>query len=121
MFDESKRRRAMRPEVRVSRQALAVVQPINRQIGQWQAATIRLMALGRKARLTGRPTDDLRRETLVLSALVKEHEAALQARTQELPPAVANSGRIRDTRMALGSVSRGLEATLRTLAPLDRV
>lgn len=120
MFDESKRRRAMRPEVKVSRQALAVVQPINRQIGGWQVATARLMALGRKARVTGRPIDDLREQTLSLSAIVRQHEQALQAQTRDLPPAIANSGRIRDTRMALDSVARGLEATLRTLAPLDR-
>jgi hypothetical protein len=62
----------------------------------------------------------LRQETLTLSAAVREHEQALQACTAELPPAVANSGRIRDTRMALDSLARGLDTALSTLAPLDR-
>lgn len=120
MIDESKRRRAMRPEVKVSHQAMDVVRPINRKIGEWQSAVVRLSALGRKARVTGRPTDDLRQETLTLSALIQQHERDLQARTSELPPAVANSGRIRDTRMALESLVRGLDTALRNFTPLDQ-
>lgn len=121
MLDESKRRRAMRPEVKISRQAMTVVQPLNRQIGEWQAATVRLSALANKARLTGRSTLELRKETLQLSALVRQHEQELKDRTSELPLAVANSGRIRDTRMALDSLARGLDEALRNFAPADGI
>lgn len=116
MLDESKRQRAMRPEVKVSRQALGIVQPVNRRIGDWQATAARLIALGTRSRGVGGRTDKLRAETQALAALVKEEMRDFEERTRSLPTAVANSSRILDTGRALSSVSRGLEEALRSLS-----
>src|SRR3569623_881545 len=115
MLDESKRQRAMRPEVKVSRQALGVVQPVNRRISDWQATAARLIALGRRAHETGRPGDRVRAETEALSALVKAEAEELRERTRDLPAAIADRSRILDTPRALSSIARGLEEALQYL------
>jgi hypothetical protein len=112
MLDESKRQRAMRPEVRISRQALGIVQPINRQIGAWQSHAARLIALGRRLRVKGGSAEGLRAATEELSARVKAEENGLRERVRELPAAVASSTRISDTSRALRSISRGLDEAL---------
>jgi hypothetical protein len=118
MLDESKRQRAMRPEVRISRQALGIVQPINRQIGAWQSHAARLIALGRRRHVKGGSAEGLRAATEELSARVKAEENMLRAQMRELPAAVANSSRISDTSRALHSISRGLDEAL-SLFPVE--
>jgi hypothetical protein len=112
MLDESHRQRAMRPEVRISREALQVVQPINRRIGEWQARAAHLAALGQRAALTGCVYPHLRDDAETLKAAVGKEVQALAQVAQELPPAVAHSNRIEDTQRALAGIAACIERTL---------
>ena len=120
MLDHSKRRRAMRPEVRVSRQALAVVHNLNGRIGDWQARVARLTALGLHLGARGAAVSDVLAEAQNLAAVVEAERLALQYQIGELPAAVAASSRILDTDRALQGILNGLEALATTLTPRTR-
>src|SRR4051794_16665148 len=111
MFDESKRQRAMRPEVGVSRQALGVVSPVNQRLGEWQSSAALLVALSRR-RYLPEARQKVREEVRQLSAAVQAEQRALAERAKVLPPSVASSGRILDTRRALDSLGQTLETVL---------
>lgn len=116
MLDESKRQRAMRNEVRISRQAMDLVQPINERIDSWQRSAARLVALGRRARIHGVRDESLRAETERLLEAVAAEMGRLRDQMRELPEAVATNGRLLDTQRALVSVAGELD---RALALLD--
>ena len=115
MFDESKRQRAMRPEVKISREALRVVQPINRRIGTWQTTIVRLGALGRRPQAADTYREKIRAEAEALAAEVKTEAAVFQEALQSLPDAVAKSSRLADTCKALSSLMSGIEGVLTDL------
>jgi len=117
MLDESKRQRAMRNEVRISRQAMSFVRPINERIDSWQRSAARLVALGRRARIHGARDDSLRVETERLYEAVAAEMGRLRDQMRELPEAVATNGRLLDTQRALASIAGELD---RALALLDR-
>jgi hypothetical protein len=115
MLDESRRQRAMRPEVAISRRALSVVQPINRRIGTWQVRAAHLAAIGRRAAATGRSTADVREEAESIFDMVKAEIDTLAEYQRDLPPAIAQSSRMVDTNRALQRFAEGLEAVLHEL------
>jgi uncharacterized small protein (DUF1192 family) len=109
MFDESKRQRAMRVEVGVSKQALGIVKPINERIANWQSSAALLKALSYRG--TG-STDRIRRELGMLSSLIHAERQAFAEQARHLPERVATSGRILDTNRALQSLEQTLDAAL---------
>ena len=115
MLDESRRQRAMRPEVAISRRALSVVQPINQRIGTWQVRAAHLAAIGRRAAATGRSTTEVREEAATIFDMVKAEIDTLAEYQRELPPAIAHSSRMVDTHRALRRFAEGLEAVLHEL------
>jgi capsule polysaccharide export protein KpsE/RkpR len=116
MFDESKRRRAMRPAVRQSREAMSVVASINDRIGGWQTTIARLSALSRKARLDGRPCELLRAEAEALRSEIRLETSKLSAERRGLPERIANHTRVVDTDRALATIESGLDSVLAQLA-----
>lgn len=119
-FDEQHRQRAMRLEVKITRQAMKVVLPTNQQIGPWQARAAHLLALAEKLKATGRHDPSIIDEAQALLEAVAAHRRELDQEVQELPPDVAGSTRFDDTARALQSVASVLERTLATAGPGKR-
>jgi hypothetical protein len=114
MFDESKRQRAMRLEVGVSRQASGIVKPINERIAAWQSSAALLTALNRRLHRSGTQSH-VRQEVETLASLVRAERQALAACARDLPSPLAASSRILDTKRALAN----LEATLGAMLAQD--
>ena len=109
---ERHRQRAMRLEVKISRQAMKVVLPTNQQIGPWQARAAHLLVLAEKQKATGRHNPSLADEAQTLLEVVEKHRRGLSDEMQTLPSDVAGSTRFDDTARALQSVAVVLERTL---------
>ena len=109
------RKRAMRAEVKITRQALKVVLPINSQIGAWQAATVRLNAMASRIVASGRYNPAVIEETETLARQIAAQKEALTREINDLPPDIAQSGRLLDTARALRTIGEGLERTLALL------
>ncbi|MGV3650588.1 MAG: hypothetical protein ACO1OK_04135 [Devosia sp.] len=109
MTEATSRKRAMRDEVRVTRQALRLVLPINRQIGAWQAAAVRLTAIATRTVASGRYNPGLEEEIETLARSVAYQKAVLEAEVAGLPDDVARSGRLLDTARALSTTMSSIE------------
>ncbi|SFZ85809.1 hypothetical protein SAMN02983003_2981 [Devosia enhydra] len=120
MTEATPRKRAMRDEVRVTRQALRLVLPINRQIGAWQAAAVRLTAIASRTAASGRYNPGIEEEIETLAQNVAHQQSLLAAEMASLPEDVAGSGRLLDTARALNTTMVSIEkarAVLRQARP----
>jgi hypothetical protein len=117
MLDEAKRRRAMRPEVRTTREALALVRPMYREINFWHTRTAHLIAMaqtmhGRKVRKS-----DFLEEAKALSQQVDRTRLAFRLQMAALPSSVASCSRIVDVKRSLDSISAGLDRAVGLFQP----
>jgi hypothetical protein len=119
MLDESQRRRAMRRDMKIARQAQKVVMPINRHIAKWQTSTVRLIAFAERLRATGQTNPAIIAEAEELSRTVTSHLDELQEKSRDLPPEVATCSWIQDTNRALKSVLSNINR-VRTLMQVER-
>lgn len=113
--NEDGRRRAMRVDVRIAKQAMRVVTPTNQQIGPWQARAAHLLAMAEKLRASGRNDPAVGAEAEALLKTVELHRRGLVDEVGQLPADVAASTRLEDTARALQSVSKVLRQTLAVL------
>jgi hypothetical protein len=113
--DPEQRQRAMRVDIRISKQAMKVVLPTNQQIGPWQSRAAHILALAEKLRATGRHDPRLADEAEALLGSVNAHQAHLIDAIRNLPSEVAGSTRLQDTHRALCSVATVLENALKLL------
>ena len=113
--EEGPRQRAMRVDVRISREAMQAVLPANQQIGPWQARAAHLLALAEKLRSSGRTHPALAEEAQAMLCAVERQQHELDSKRQELPSDVAASSRLEDTGRALSSVETVLRKTLAAL------
>ena len=109
MTEATPRKRAMRDEVRVTRQALRLVLPINRQIGAWQAQAVRLTAIATRSVASGRYNPSIAEEIETLALSVAHQKDLLEAEIASLPDEVARSGRLLDTARALSTTMASIE------------
>jgi hypothetical protein len=119
MLDESQRRRAMRRDMKIARQAQKVVMPINRQIAAWQTNTVRLIAFAEKLRMTGGTNPAIISEAEELWRTVNAHLDDLAEKSRELPPEVVSCSWMQDTNRALRSVLANL-SRVRSLMQAER-
>lgn len=111
------RQRAMRVDVKISRQAMKVVLPTNQQIGPWQARAAHLLVIAEKLTANGRYDHKIADEAQTLLEAVETHQQELSETLENLPADVAGSTRLDDTARALQSVASVLERTLALIAP----
>jgi hypothetical protein len=104
MLEESQRRRAMRRDMKIARQAQKIASPINRQISALQSNTVRLIAFAEKLRSTGQNNPAVIAEAEELTRTVTAHLEELREKTRDLPPEVASCSWLQDTNRALTSV-----------------
>jgi hypothetical protein len=109
------RLRAMRAEVQIIHQAMAVALPTNQQIGPWQRQAARLLALAEKQRVTGADTSDVANEAVALLREIDTHRKSLLRDVSRLPDKVAENSRLEDTERALQSVAAVLIKALGVL------
>jgi hypothetical protein len=115
MTEELGRKRAMRAEVRITRQALKVALPINRQIGSWQASAVRLLAMAQRLAASGRYNPSIVEEAETLATLVASQSEALKREMNALPTEISGSTRLLDTARALKSIGDGLDRALKLM------
>ncbi|MDB5507460.1 MAG: hypothetical protein JWR75_2098 [Devosia sp.] len=102
--------RAERVDAALTREALKVVLPINRQLGPWQIKAARLLAHGTRLNRTGRNEPRLMAEAEQLAEHVEAQRRRLITELNALPPEFARHGRFQDTLKALNSISEGVRA-----------
>lgn len=114
------RQRAMRVDVKISRQAMKVVLPTNQEIGPWQRRAAWLLALAERRHTAGGRDSNIAEEAAALLAEVEARRQHLESAVQSLPDDVAASTRLEDTARALDSVAAVLTKTLELCAARRR-
>jgi hypothetical protein len=112
-IDVPKRRQAS-PDAVAGREASLLVRQLNRQLGQWQASSVKLHAIASRRKDSG-PDEAVTAEALTLLKLVRSETEKFEALIAEQPPMVAEHGRIQDTRRSFEMVTERLVAALRML------
>jgi hypothetical protein len=97
------------------REAAALVGELNRQLGLWQASSVKLQTMAERAKSAGRAGSDVASEIRTLFAAVTAEARRFDARLAAQPPEVAEHGRIRDTRRSFEMISGRLRQSLRLL------
>lgn len=118
MTDDSSelpRRRKSSPDVLVAREAAALVRDLNRQLGQWQASSVKLHTMAERLTATGRADPALIEEAHTLFRVIATEAQRFEELLPDQPPAVATHGRINDTRQSLEMIADRLRASLKLL------
>jgi hypothetical protein len=118
MLDEnqdSPRRRQPSAEATAGREALMLVRQLNRQLGLWQAASVKLQTMAERLRATGRNDATVEEETRTLMAAVLAAAERFEEMLSGQRAAVAQHGRIKDTRRSFEMVTERLRGSLRLL------
>jgi hypothetical protein len=107
------RRRTVREDVRRGRVAVAAVRPFNLQIGQWQAAVVRLIGSGEWRRAHGRLDGEFAAEVAALRLAIETGRRQFVGELEVLSPEMQKHGRVEDTLKALETVLAGLDRAAR--------
>ena len=97
------------------RQATALVRDLNRQLGLWQASSVKLYAMAERARTAGREDPQVSAQLRMLFSAVSGEARQFEERLTTQPPEVAQHGRVRDTRRSFEMISGRLKQGLRLL------
>jgi hypothetical protein len=108
MLDESKRQRAMRPEIHTIHAALAFVRPLYQKIYGWHVETARLRGLSAVVVGDERRRSSYLEEAQALLQAVRAARRSFERETADLPKIVADNSRIADVGRALDSIAAGL-------------
>jgi hypothetical protein len=118
MTDESSetpRRRQTSAEAMAGREAAVLVRDLNRRLGSWQAASVKVHTMAQRLKAAGREDPSVEEEAqMLLHALSVElgrFEAMLLGQSER----VASHGRVNDTRRSFEMVGERLRATLQLL------
>ncbi len=112
---ETPRRRQASADALAARDAAMLVRDLNRRLGSWQAASVKVHTMAQRLKASGRGDPAMAEEARTLL-----HTLTLELqRFEELlpgqPEKVASHGRINDTRRALEMIADRLRTTLRLL------
>jgi hypothetical protein len=112
--DRAPAARAVPDELRIRREALRLVQPINEKLSYWQGEAARVMAARQRLRESGRHDpgvlEALRSQCDYMKAQAKLFDETLADVARE----VATHSRVIDTQRALAMVVRRLEESLQS-------
>ena len=118
MLDEnqdSPRRRQPSAEATAGREALVLVRQLNRQLGLWQAASVKLQTMAERLRATGRDDATVEQETRTLLGAVRAAAERFEEMLAGQRAAVAKHGRIKETRRSFEMVTERLRGSLKLL------
>ena len=111
-YDPPVRKRPPSENALAFREAIALVQPFNDQIGPWQAEAARLSAMAQRGQLSGRYDAGLAEAIETLLGYVTDQQAKFEAELAVSPPRLTSHSRVVDTRNALAMVSQRLRGAL---------
>ena len=109
---ESPRRRQASAEALAGRQAAMLVRELNRRLGAWQATSVKLHAMAQRLKAAGRHDPAVADEAMALLLLVRCEARRFEAMLPDLPPAVSQHGRIKDTSRSFEMITDRLRAAL---------
>ncbi len=97
------------------RQASAFVRDLNRQLGLWQASSVKLQTMAERVRSAGGADSQVAAELRGLFSAVRTEAQRFEASLAAQPPEVADHGRVRDTLRSFEMISGRLRQSLRLL------
>jgi len=112
---ESTPRRRASAESLAGREAAALVRELNRQIGHWQASSVKLHTMAQRLRSTGRADPSVEEEAHTLFHVVATEARRFEDLLPTQSAAVAGHGRINDTRRSFDMITDRLRASLELL------
>lgn len=112
---DSPRRRQASADAIAGRDAAVLVRQLNKQLGMWQASSIKLHTMAERLRATGRADPSVVEEAHTLFHVVSAEVERFESLLPTLPAPVANHGRISDTRRSFTMVVDRLHACLQLL------
>jgi hypothetical protein len=118
MTDDSSdtpRRRKPSAEARAGREAAALVRELNRRLGQWQAASVKLHTIAGRLKSNGHADPAVKAEAHALLSVVSREAYRLEDLLSDQPEAVARHGRIEDTRRSFEVIADRLRESLKLL------
>lgn len=118
MTDDSSdtpRRRKPSAEAAAGREAAALVRELNRRLGQWQAASVKLHTIAERLKSTGHADAAVRDEAHALFNVVSREAHRFEGLLPDQPEAVARHGRIDDTRRSFEMIAARLRESLKLL------
>lgn len=112
---ESPRRRRASAEAVVSREATMLVRGLNRQLGLWQGASVKLQIMAQRLASAGRSDPAFAEQAVPLFQAVSMEYRRFEAMVGTQPPSVAQHSRVNDTRQSFGMVIDRLRDCFRLL------
>ncbi|RYE56929.1 MAG: hypothetical protein EOP18_03500 [Rhizobiaceae bacterium] len=112
---ESPRRRQASPDAIAGREAAAFVRELNRQLGLWQASSVKLQTMAERLNSTGRSDPALAEEARALFKTVMTEAERFQGLLPSKPSKIAEHNRIQDTRRSFEMISARLRTSLQIL------
>lgn len=109
---ESPRRRQPSAEALAARQAARFVRDLNRQLGSWQAASVKLHTMATRLKATGRVDASVVEEAEELLRVVSTEARRFEAQLPDYPAEVARHSRIDDTRRSFAMIAERLRNSL---------
>lgn len=118
---EPQRRRQPSVEAIVGREAARLVRDLNRQLGRWQALSVKLHTMAGRLKAKRRADPSVVEEAQALFNLVSAEAERFESLVREQSSAVARHGRIGDTRRSFEMVTDRLRAALDLLGVASKV
>lgn len=109
------RRRNASPEAVASREAASFVRDLNRQLGFWQASSVKLHTMAERLTAAGRADPSVAEEAHALFNVVSTEALRFESLLPELTEAVAGHDRIKDTRRSFEMITERLRDSLRLM------
>lgn len=107
---DSPRRRKASAEAAVGREAAMLVRELNRQLGVWQGASVKLHTMAQRLAASGGSDPAFADQALPLFQVVSMESRRFEAMVGTQPPSVAQHSRINDTRQSFGMIVDRLRA-----------
>jgi len=112
---EPPRRRQASPEALAGREAASLVRDLNRQLGLWQASSVKIHTMAERLRATGRSDPTVAEEARALFKVVATEAERFESLLPEQREAVTVNSRISDTRRSFEMVTNRLKTSLELL------
>jgi hypothetical protein len=106
------RRRKASADAMAGREAAALVRELNRQMGSWQASSVKIHTIAERLKATGRSDPAIAEEAHTLFHVVIAESQRFEGLLPDQQIAVAEHGRIKDTRRSFEMVTDRLRSSL---------
>lgn len=117
---EPPRRRQASAEAQAGREAATLVRQLNRQLGLWQASSVKLHTMAERLSAGGRSDPAVAEEAHALFHAVLAEAERFESLLPGQPLAVVEHSRIKDTRRSFEMISERLWASLKLLGAEPR-